>query len=149
MKRKKPLSDRYPPSEPCTCDICVGYCMRPGWWTVEEAERAIDAGYARCMMLEMSPDQSFGVLSPAFKGNEGNFAMQLYSPRGCTFLKEDRCELHGTSFQPLECRFCHHERLGFGPRCHNDIGKEWNSPAGRSLVVRWSRRTGFLERLRK
>jgi len=33
------------------------------WWTVEEAARAITAGYGGRMMLEMSPQRSFGVLS--------------------------------------------------------------------------------------
>ena len=61
------LAKRFPPSKPCSCDICLGYCQRPGWWTVEEAAKAIEAGYADRMMLEMSPELTFGVLSPAFK----------------------------------------------------------------------------------
>jgi hypothetical protein len=75
-----PLSD--PPSPECSC---------PVWWTVEEAVQAIEAGYASRMMLEMSPDRAFGVFSPAFKGCEGDFARQIYSRRGCTFLNEGRC----------------------------------------------------------
>ena len=39
------LLEKYPPSEPCSCDICVNYCLRPGWWTVDEAKNAIRAGY--------------------------------------------------------------------------------------------------------
>src|SRR5512143_2524187 len=96
MKRKKSLAEKYPPSEACTCRVCVGYCRRPGWWTVEEAARAIKAGYASRMMLEMSPDRSFGVLAPAFRGCEVQFAMDEYAGRGCTFFKEQLCELHGT-----------------------------------------------------
>jgi hypothetical protein len=46
----------------------------------------------------------------------------------------------------LECRFCHHDRLGLGPKCHADIERGWNTPAGRELVVRWSKETGFWER---
>jgi hypothetical protein len=34
------------------------------------------------MMLEMAPDRSFGVLSPAFKGNELVFAKQLFADQG-------------------------------------------------------------------
>jgi hypothetical protein len=40
MERKKKhrsLREEYPPSEPCSCEICKSYCVRPGWWTVEEA----------------------------------------------------------------------------------------------------------------
>jgi hypothetical protein len=149
MGRKKSLIEKYPPSEACDCKICVSYCKRPGWWTVDEANLAIIAGYGGRMMLEMSPQRSFGVLSPAFKGCEVSFATNLYSSRGCTFLIDDRCELFGSGLQPLECRFCHHERVGLGPRCHTDIEKDWNTSAGRALVVRWSNLTGFWQNLAK
>jgi hypothetical protein len=114
----------------------------------EEAAGAIHAGYAYRMMLEMSPERSFGVLSPAFKGCEGYFALNFYASRGCNFLKDNHCELHGTGFQPLECRFCHHDRPGLGQRCHVDIEKDWNTPAGQALVVSWSKLTGFWSCLR-
>jgi hypothetical protein len=142
------LGDRYPPSPPCDCPVCLGYCARPGWWTVSEAERAIQAGYGSRMMMEMSPDRVFGVLSPAFKGSEGDFARQIYASRGCTFLKEKRCELHGSGFQPLECRYCHHDRVGSGPECHADIAADWNSAQGRALVVRWTKLVGLWPRLK-
>ena len=99
------------------------------------------------MMLEMSPDRSFGVLAPAFAGNEVDFALDRYEDRGCTFLRENRCELHGTGLQPLECRFCHHDRPGQGPACHDAVGADWDSDAGRALVTRWARLTGFWDRL--
>lgn len=145
--RKKTLAEKYPPSPPCTCDICRAYCARPGWWTVEEAARAIDAGYGRRMMLEMAPDFSFGVLAPAFKGNEMSFALNIFAGRGCTFLHDHRCELHGTGFQPLECRYCHHDRPGLGRQCHADLELDWHSAAGRLLIVKWSKLTGFWQRL--
>lgn len=92
------------------------------------------------MMLEMSPTRSFGVLSPAFKGNERYFALNQFADRGCNFLlKDGLCELHGTGLQPLECRFCHHDRTGLGPRCHRDLEKDWDSPAGRALAGKWVR----------
>ncbi len=139
-KPKKTLSEKYPPSEPCSCAVCLSFCARPGWWTVEEATRAFNAGYGERMMLEMAPERTFGVLSPAFKGNEGTYALQNYKDRGCNFLKDERCELHGTGFQPLECRFCHHDRPGQGPICHADLEKDWNTPEGQALVERWLRR---------
>jgi hypothetical protein len=140
------LSKKYPPSPSCSCDICLAYCRRPGWWTVEEAGRAIDAGYGPRMMLEVSPELTFGVLSPAFKGCEGKFAINLYAPMGCNFLRNKMCELHGTGFQPLECRFCHHDRLGSGPQCHADLEKDWNTPAGQQVIVRWSNLVGIARR---
>jgi hypothetical protein len=152
MSRKKQrltLAEKYLPSEPCSCEVCRSYCNRPGWWTVEEAARALDAGYGPRMMLEMAPGNTFGVLSPAFKGNEGDFSRELFSSQGCTFLKNGLCELHATGLEPLECRFCHHDRIGLGPKCHADIECDWNSAAGRDLVVRWGKTTDFWNKKRK
>lgn len=148
IARKISLAEKYPPSAPCTCPICLKYCKRPGWWTVAEAVGAIEAGYGPRIMLEMAPELSFGVLSPAFKGCELAFAENRYASAGCNFLKNDRCELFGTGHQPLECRFCHHNRRGLGPKCHADIEKDWNSPNGHVLVIRWSKQTGFWEQLK-
>jgi len=144
-QRKKKISEKYPPSKPCSCKICLSYCVRPGWWTIEEAALAIEAGYANRMMLEMSPEMIFGVLSPAFKGCEGKFALQIYSKNGCNFLKNNLCELYGTGFQPTECRFCHHERKGEGKKCHTDLEKEWLRPEGQELVRKWINKIGFWE----
>jgi hypothetical protein len=140
------LYKKFPPSDPCSCDICKGYCIRPGWWTVKEAENAIRAGHARRMMLEVSPERDFGVLSPAFKGNEGNYALQIFAKNGCTFLKEGLCELFGTGLQPMECRFCHHERDRQGEKCHHEIEKEWKTRYGKRVIVRWGNLTGFWEK---
>jgi hypothetical protein len=142
-KDKISLYKKYPPSKPCSCKICINYCQRPGWWTVQEAQKAIEAGYAYRMMLEMSPERDFGVLSPAFKGNESNYALQNFSNQGCTFLNYGLCELHGSGLLPLECAYCHHERKGLGLQCHLDIEKDWNSKYGKRLVVRWGNITGF------
>ena len=144
-KRQQTLAEKYPSSPPCSCDICKSYCRRPSWWTVDEAAEAIEAGYGTRMMLEMAPDFTFGVLSPAFKGCESRFAYQEYASAGCTFLVDEKCELHRTGHQPLECRFCHHGRAGMGPRCHADIEKDWNTRAGRALVVKWNQVVGFMK----
>ena len=131
------LNKKYPPSEPCECPICRKYCERPGWWTVREASQAISAGHTRRMMLEISPEHTIGVIAPAFKGCEGFFGLNAYATNGCTFLENDRCQLHGTGFQPLECRFCHHTRAGLGKECHADLETDWDSAAGHQLVIRW------------
>ena len=143
---RKTLAEKYPPSESCTCDICLAYCARPGWWTVEEATRALEAGYGDRMMLEIAPELTFGVLSPAFKGREKSFATNEFAKNGCCFLRNDRCELYGTGHQPLECRFCHHERRGLGPRCHADLEKNWKTAAGQVLIEKWIRQVGFVYR---
>jgi hypothetical protein len=146
LKQKLTLHEKYPPSEPCSCKICVSYCKRPGWWTIEEAKKAIEAGFSERIMLEISPERDFTVLSPAFKGNEGNYALQIFAENGCTFLKNGLCELFETGFQPLECRFCHHKRKGLGIKCHTDIEKEWNSNEAKRLIVKWGNITGFWQR---
>lgn len=148
MKPTRPrLQRKFQPSEPCSCNICVSYCARPGWWTVEEARLALQAGYGGRMMLEVSPEHDFGVLSPAFKGCEGGIAFEEFARHKCTFLQDNLCELHGTGFQPLECRVCHHERPGVGPKCHAAILEDWKTLPGRQLVARWCRLQGLWQRL--
>jgi hypothetical protein len=99
------------------------------------------------MMLEVAPELTFGVLSPAFKGCEMLFALNEFAARGCTFFQNNNCELHGTSHQPLECRYCHHARLGMGQQCHADIEADCNTPAGHELVLRWCATIGFVKPL--
>jgi hypothetical protein len=94
----------------------------------------------------MSPELTFGVLSPAFKGCEGNFAINRFAKNSCTFLKNAHCDLYGTEHQPLECRFCHHERRGQGQQCHADLEKDWNTSAGQALVLRWIEVMNFVKR---
>jgi len=136
-KHPQTLAEKYPPSEPCNCAVCSAYSARPGWWSVAEAAAAIRAGYARRMMLELAPEASFGVLSPAFRGCEGGFALQAFAGQGCNFLAEGLCELHGTPFLPLECRFCHHNRPGQGRQCHADLERDWMTTAGQAVVNQW------------
>lgn len=143
---KQDIKRKYPPSQPCGCDICRGYCSRPGWWTVEEAQKALGAGLGNRMMLELSPEFDFGVLSPAFRGCEQNFALQEYARFGCNFYTAGLCELFGTGFEPLECRFCHHDRIGLGLKCHADLEKDWNTPEGQALVLAWANAAGLWDR---
>jgi len=137
------LQSLYPPSEPCSCEVCLRYCMRPGWWTLHEAKRVLRTDYVHRIMLEISPERTFGVLSPAFRGCEGNFALQESSRNGCTFFVNNLCELYGTGLQPLECRFCHHDRVGQGIACHTRIEQEWDHPEGWALVDRWIKLVNF------
>lgn len=106
----------------------------------------MEAGYGSRMMLEIAPELTFGVLSPAFKGCERSVATNQFARNGCTFLKNERCELYGTGHQPLECRFCHHERTGLGPKCHADLERDWKTTEGQRLVERWIRQFGLRTR---
>jgi hypothetical protein len=144
MNKSLTLVERFPPSLPCSCEICLNYCKRPGWWTLEEFATVLTTDYHRRVMLEVSPEMTFGVLSPAFYGCERSFATQIHSKKGCNFLKNNLCELYGTGHQPLECRFCHHERIGKGKECHAALENEWNTPAGRKLIDIWMKQVDFL-----
>ena len=137
------IIESFPPSEPCSCEICTKYCQRPGWWTIEEFERVLESQYYHRVMLEVAPELTFSVLSPAFKGCESNFALQDYAKNGCNFFINGLCELFGTNVQPLECRYCHHERAGKGIECHTAIENEWNSHEGKKLVEVWIDKVRF------
>lgn len=139
VRRESALALAYPASEPCACEVCRRYCLRPGWWTVAEAAAALAAGHGGRMMLEIAPERTFAVLAPAFRGCEASFALQRFADRGCNFLADGRCELHGTGYQPLECRFCHHDRAGLGPQCHAALEHDWRTAEGRALVSKWAR----------
>jgi len=143
VKNHNLLYAKYPPSKSCSCDICVNYCKRPGWWTVNEAKNVVSSNYSNNIMLEISPEFSFGVLSPAFKGNEKQIAQNDFSHNSCTFHKNNLCDLFGSGMQPLECRFCHHERIGLGIKCHNDIEKDWNTSYGKKIVEIWCKSVGL------
>lgn len=145
MKTGNYFLQKYPPSESCSCEICLGYCKRPGWWTVEQAEKAMKAGFSNRMMLEISPEMNFAVISPAFTGCEMNFALQQFSSAGCNFLKNNLCELYKSGLIPLECRFCHHDRPGLGINCHSDLEKDWHSKPGRKLIEKWMKTIHFKE----
>lgn len=145
-KSEKTLLMKYPSSEPCNCETCKSFCIRPGWWTVEEATKAIDAGYANRMMLEIAPELTFGVLSPAFYGSEKNIALKEYSIFGCCFFTNGLCELHNTGLKPLECRFSHHSRPRKGSICHSDLEQNWKTSEGQALVERWIQLIGLLKK---
>jgi len=133
----KELIKRYPASTNCTCNMCKSFCIRSGWWSVQQARIAIRNGYAHRMMMEISPEFTFAVLSPAFLCNENMIALQKYSGNGCCFLHNGLCELHDIESLPLECAFCNHDRIEEGQQCHGDLEKDWNTSRGQALTMRW------------
>jgi len=104
---------------------------------VGQAKKAILSGYSKRMMVEVSPERDFGVLSPAFKGCEGTVALQEYAGNGCNFYDGGLCELYPVGLLPLECGYCHHDRVGMGLACHLDLEKEWKAETGKILVAKW------------
>jgi len=142
------LFEKFKASLACDCDICRDFCKRPGWWTVDQAKNAIKSGLAPRMMMEISPEFNFAVLSPAFYGCEGFIATQEGAQTGCNFQKDGLCELHNTEFLPLECAFCHHDRIGEGEICHKAIEDDWKTFRGQNLVRRWQKKVDFEQKLK-
>jgi len=44
------------------------------------------------MMLEISPERTFGVLSPAFRGGKGKFALNNYAQNRCNLSQNELLE---------------------------------------------------------
>lgn len=131
------LAQHYKPSEACNCAACVAYCLNlPGLWTLAQCRAALDTGLGPQMMLRLPPGKH-GILSPALRGCEGRLLDKTRIGRGCTFLQAGLCALHTTGQKPLECRVTHHSREKQSKACHMAIVAEWDSPAGKALVVEW------------
>lgn len=145
----KNIYNRYPHSQSCSCEVCKSFCKRPGWWTPEQTKEIIKVGYYNKIMLEISPELTFGVLSPAFKGCEMNIAINLFKENWCTFYHNGLCDLHNTPYLPLECAFCNHDSKGQGQKCHTDIEQLWKSKENQKIIKEWGEMVGLWERLRR
>jgi Fe-S-cluster containining protein len=127
----------------CSCKKCKEECRRlPGWFTPEEAAKAIEAGYAPRMsavvQLHHKTSEPITALAPSIAGSEGK---RYYHRMGrCTFLNHlDRCEIHQSGFKPVECR------LGFSCRAHTcptelEMFAMWNTLEGKAAVEKWRSR---------
>lgn len=142
LEQYQTMSELFPPSASCHFDVRQS-CQRTGWWTVEEAQRAMKNGLSLRMMLDVSPDLSYGVLSPAYRGCEGNVALNSLKKNGCAFDADGSCRLHNTGLQPLECRFCHHTRVDLELKCHEALDWDWRTPQGQALVQAWTKEVGL------
>ena len=122
MKSEKPLKGKaygstpmFPESE-CSCKVCINMCKcYPCQPTPKEAQKLMDLGYAKRMMLKAWPAKSdpklvVPTLCPAIIGYEcGVGPLEQYKGK-CTFLTSDNlCEIH--SYKPSEGRFAHHNML--------------------------------------
>lgn len=139
----------------CTCRECVDACKHyPGWMTPEEADKAINEGLAKRLMLDwFCADKEFNykkifVLCPASLGYEGKKAPEDigfspllvgYFPGRCTFLKNDRCEIHSSGHKPMHCRegrACVDDgKTGYGEKIK--VARLWNTTEGKALLRKW------------
>lgn len=143
----------------CACQKCQSECLHnPGWFTPEEAAKAIAAGYARKLMRDwLEPSSKLGnedriyLLAPAARGCEGDDAPELefdfveiifngLSKGRCVFFdKNGRCELYDSGFKPIQCRTA----LMCGPcdgyQGNYAVAKLWATPEARRLVEKWEK----------
>lgn len=147
-------------AESCTCEECVSACaFNPGIFLPAEAKLAIEAGYAKRMMLynEVVPMRSgrgrvVAYLMPAVPhmGGKsdgpmtfGQAMLLVVGGRGrgkCTFLtRAGRCRIHDSGFKPAECR----GYLGCGPHDakvdekRDRLIRSWTTPEGRAVIDQW------------
>lgn len=140
----------------CSCAKCVELCKSaPGWFTPEEAMRAIKAGYGERLMrdwLEPCPEvgneERIMVLCPAVVGHEATDAPEIscwveallgiWKKGTCCFLEDGLCSLHDTDYKPRQCR----EALGCKPdetdyTDNYEIARLWQSAAGAKAISAW------------
>jgi Fe-S-cluster containining protein len=159
---------------PCQCEKCVKLCTRnPGWFTPDEAQRAIATGLADQLMLDwLDEDERYDIqhtiwiLSPASQNCWGEWHSKQKAPdwddmhddgvhwilggqswKGpCIFLKDNLCRIHNTDFKPLECRSGRYCIDGDADGSeHIAIGKLWDTDAARAIVADWKQKVGYVE----
>lgn len=133
-------------AQSCTCPECVEMCRTyPCMPTVIEAYRLIQAGYSDRLMLKAWPaphDATLIILGlcPAIVGLEKSVGPLKTHQGPCTFLKNDRCEIHNLGLKPAEGRFATHatssEQEG---KFMVHIMKTWATIDGVNLLMEWER----------
>lgn len=147
--------------EACKCRECTSACERcPGWFSPEEAIKAMDAGLAGNMMLDwMSKDHKCKnftyILSPAVVASGGQLApegddfLQMllgnWQKGECGFLVKGLCSIHDRGFKPLQCRAATHDDNDYIDNWAMAV--LWDTAAGKAAVARWRKETGCTERI--
>ena len=128
-----------------SCETCVGMCEnRPCWPTPDEAEKMLNAGLARKMMLDywVNRPEDIYILAPAIVGYGADNAPFWPSGR-CILLSSDGlCKIHDSGFKPLEGAVadCQNDKASEGVR--EFIVSQWDTPKGKKLVQRWEKEVG-------
>lgn len=139
------------PSE-CSCDKCKRMCHAPCFMSVEDAEKMLDAGYAKRLMFDDLPGMydPGAILKPALKGYEGQQApWDTSSMKGCTFwTKDKKCALHDKGLKPLQGRIAIHGNTAYDGEYLAELSKEdWESPRGLAVIERWKKLVSYQEDL--
>ena len=142
MRRKISLKD-IEPSE-CKCSTCKSMCTRPCWPSPEEANKMLDAGLTKSMWLdwwESSKELDYTEIVGPANNMRGGLRADVYpSGHNCIFFVEGLCKLHTSGYKPIEGRLANcKEKSETQGNLHLEVAKLWNSPLGRSTIVRWKK----------
>lgn len=136
----------------CSCVRCTSLCRKaPGWFTPDEARRAIDAGFAEQLMLDywIKHPSNVYILCPATLRHEKTRAAntdELYGDMSfaeamlaapskgiCVFLDRGLCSIHASGFKPLQCV----SAKGCEPNVgldNTEMSSHWDNPEAQALV---------------
>jgi len=137
------------PSE-CSCEKCKRMCHSPCFMSVEDAEKLIEAGYAKRLMFDDLPSMhdTGAILKPALKGYEGEQSPWATGTiKGCTFwTKDQKCALHKTGLKPIQGRIAIHDNTSYDGEDLADLSKEdWESERGLAVIEKWKKIVGYTE----
>ena len=113
-------------------------CRAPCSGTPHDMELLIEAGYANRLMYDDWCDGE-RMLKPALKGYEGETAPFIIATKGgCTFWKDNKCELHELKLKPLQGKLAHHSLTS----SENDeiceiINESWANNKGIEVIEKW------------
>lgn len=131
----------------CDCQECKDMCSnRPCWPMVKEAEKMLDAGWGKKMMLDYwvrYPEDVF-LLCGAVENHEKKRAP--YNPaKQCVLQdkKTKKCKVY--DIRPLEARIASHDSDSSKTQEVREfvIVKDWDTDEGRALVARWKAEVSF------
>ena len=129
----------------CQCKKCKNACTyAPGFMTPNEAELAINSGYAGQLMIDWwvmdVGTKDIELLCPAVIGHEGRYAPELnffsVSKGVCTFFVDGKCKIHDSGFKPLECCRAMACEESYMDR-ERGIVKLWDTPKGKKILKRF------------
>ncbi len=133
-------------SKGCTCSTCIEMCNRPCWPTPPEAKALIESEFKDRLMLDYwvryinhNYDPIY-IIGPACVGYENDYAPNWPDDEPCTFLENERCQLHEPELKPYEGRIalCSLKQ----PDLHEQVAMMWDCDKGREVVEMWKRRNG-------
>jgi hypothetical protein len=131
----------------CTCQECVDMCKTYSCLpTPQEAQRMIDAGFGKKMMLDTRPavshpDIKISTLLPAMVGYERKLSPMEIGISSCIFLVCERCQLHAVGMKPLEGRVAIHDKDPEEERIFFNLLKSmWDTPYGHQVVSGWKQK---------